>query len=140
MNLRKRIIPPLPEKSLGNMTWFYTIQTHAQESELEFPALVGQLKAGLSHFCDTYGKIFTGEQLIQLLFRKEAKTSSNDDDQHVNNYVFTSWCRSSLYQADFFGWGKRVWLSPASIITNNTICLTDTRDGDEIEAFVNLEE
>ena len=57
VNLRKRIIPPLPEKSFGNMTWFYTIQTHAQESEIEFPALVGQLRWGRHISVIPMGKI-----------------------------------------------------------------------------------
>lgn len=137
VNLRKRIIPPFSERAFGNMAWFYTIQTQAQESELEFPALVRRLKAGLSHFCDTYGKNFTGQELIQVLFSKEAETSL--DDEHVNKYVCTSWCRSSLYQADF-GWGKPIWITPAGISTQNICCLNDTLDGDGIEAVFTLEE
>ena len=139
VNLRKRIIPPFPEKYFGNMVWSYTIQTHAQESEIEFPALVGQLKAGLADFCRTYGKNFTGQELIQVLFGEKAKTDSNDDHHHVNEYICTSWCRSLLYQSDF-GWGKPIWVGHAGIGFKNLICLNDTREGDGIEAFVTLEE
>ncbi|XP_034694202.1 stemmadenine O-acetyltransferase-like [Vitis riparia] len=137
VNMRKRIVPPLPEKSFGNMVWFYSIHT-ARESEIEFHALVGQLKAGLAHFCDTYGKIFTGQELIRLMFKERAKFTHSNDNHHVNKYICTSWCRTSLYQTDF-GWGKPIWLSPTGIGSKNIICLTDTREGDGIEAFVTLE-
>ena len=138
VNLRKRIIPPLLEKSFENMVWSYTIQTDAQESDLEFPALVGQLKAGLADFCNTYGKNFTGQELMQLFFRERAKTHSNNE-HHVNKYVCTSWCRSSLYEPNF-GWGKPTWLTTAGTGSKHIILLTDTREGDGIEAFVHLEE
>ncbi|KAL6350247.1 hypothetical protein AAG906_004192 [Vitis piasezkii] len=64
-----------------------------QISEIEFHALVGQLKAGLAHFCDTYGKNFTGQELIQLMFKEEAKSAHSNDNHHVNMYRCTSWCR-----------------------------------------------
>ena len=137
VNLRKRIIPRLPEKSFGNMTWFYAIQT-AEESDMEFPALVGQLKAGMADFCDSIGKNLTRQELIQLLFGEDVKAHFNDD-QYVNKYICTSWCRSSLYETDF-GWGKPIWLGHAGSGSKNLICLNDTREGDGIEAFVTLEQ
>ena len=136
MNLRKKIVPPLPEKSFGNILWTYGIHTTPRH---EFHASVGQLKAGLAHFCDTYGKNFTGQELIRLMFKEEAKSAHSNDNHHVNMYRCTSWCRSSLYQTDF-GWGKPIWLSPTGVGSKNIICLTDTREGDGIEAFVTLEE
>ena len=101
VNLRKKIVPPLPEKSFGNILWTYGIHTK-RESEIEFHALVSQLKAGLAHFCDTYGKNFTGQELIQLMFKEEAKSAHSNDNHHVNMYRCTSWCRSSLNQTDGF--------------------------------------
>ena len=76
--------------------------------------------------------------MIQLLFGERAKTGS-DDDHHVIKYICISWCRCSLYQADF-GWGKPMRLSPLGAGSKNITCLNDTREGEGIEAFVTLEE
>ncbi|KAK7246931.1 hypothetical protein RIF29_41802 [Crotalaria pallida] len=47
--------------------------------------------------------------------------------------------RYSMYEADF-GWGKPIWVTTSDCPMKNTIVFMDTRDGNGIEALVNLEE
>ena len=58
----------------------------------------------------------------------------------INFYTISSWCKFPLYEADF-GWGKPTWVTVGDLFQfPNIIILTDTRDGDGIEAWVSLTE
>ncbi|GFP91311.1 vinorine synthase [Phtheirospermum japonicum] len=54
----------------------------------------------------------------------------------VEMFGFTSWCRFPVYEADF-GWGKPIWLGPAEM-PNDGAVLVNSRCGDKIEAWVNM--
>ena len=56
----------------------------------------------------------------------------------INIYKFTSWCRFPLFEVDF-GWGKPIWVSNQPKVVE-MVSLTDTKDGDGIEAWVGLDE
>ena len=53
-------------------------------------------------------------------------------------FMFTSWCRFPIYEADF-GWGKPDWASDAGS-SLEMVTLMDDKHGDGIEAWVNLKE
>ena len=57
-------------------------------------------------------------------------------------YIFTSWCKMGFYEIDF-GWGKPSWVTGfvghGYPMVMNTINLIDTRCGEGIEAWVNLD-
>ncbi|GKA34735.1 vinorine synthase-like protein [Tanacetum coccineum] len=61
----------------------------------------------------------------------------------INSYNFTSWCKMGFYEIDF-GWGKPIWLAgvvdEGAPVFINIINLVDTKDGEGIEAWVNLDE
>jgi shikimate O-hydroxycinnamoyltransferase len=44
-----------------------------------------------------------------------------------------------MYEADF-GWGKPTWVTTFGCSSRKVILLMDTRDGDGIEAVLNMEE
>jgi hypothetical protein len=46
VDLRRSMVPPLPEKSVGNILWFSSMMTNKKEMELE--DLVCKIKEGLS--------------------------------------------------------------------------------------------
>ncbi|XP_060187985.1 stemmadenine O-acetyltransferase-like [Lycium barbarum] len=50
---------------------------------------------------------------------------------------FTSWCRFPVYEVDF-GWGKPEWVCSPIRSFKNLVILMGTKDGDGIEASVNL--
>lgn len=53
--------------------------------------------------------------------------------------AFTSLCRFPVYEADF-AWGKTVWIGSAKLFNKNIVTFLDTKSGNGIEAWINLEE
>lgn len=147
VNLRTRTVPPLPEKSVGNLVWFLFVLS---PWETELHELVLKMKQGLTEFCETYAKKFGGEDkdmsfisecLKQAASVPEPQPGGSDDEesQIVTMFCCASWCRFPMYEADF-GWGKPVWFTTSKCPVKNSIVLMDTRDGGGIEAIVNMEE
>lgn len=44
-----------------------------------------------------------------------------------------------MYDADF-GWGKPLWVSSAKMSYKNLVAFIDTKKGDGIEAWINLDQ
>jgi shikimate O-hydroxycinnamoyltransferase len=138
VDLRRRMVPPLSERCVGNIIWFSA--THIDKKEMELPDLVCKIKQGLSEFCDVYPKEFAGKEKENLSFISESLQHVNDsysDDQTM--LTFSSWCGFPIYEVDF-GWGKPTWVTTFGCSLRNVIFMMDTRDGNGIEAFVNMEE
>jgi shikimate O-hydroxycinnamoyltransferase len=138
VDLRRRMVPPLSERCVGNIIWFSS--THIDKKEMELPDLVCKIKQGLSEFCDVYPQEFAGKEKDNLLFISENLQHVNDsysDDQTM--LTFSSWCGFPIYEVDF-GWGKPTWVTTFGCSLRNVIFMMDTRDGNGIEAFVNMEE
>ncbi|KAG6388741.1 hypothetical protein SASPL_150173 [Salvia splendens] len=57
----------------------------------------------------------------------------------VNVVWVTDWSMFGFYEADF-GWGKPEWASVANVMVKNHVTLMDTKEGDGIEAWVQLED
>lgn len=138
LNLRNRMVPPLPENTMGNMASFFPVSTMG-ESKIELHDLVGQMKESMAQYCNTYVKKFRGEEWLSIYreFLKESRKLFIGGNQVL--YTCSSWCRFPLYESDF-GWGKPIWVTTASIVLKNTVLMMDTRSGDGIEVSVNLEE
>ncbi|PRQ40011.1 putative salutaridinol 7-O-acetyltransferase [Rosa chinensis] len=137
VNLRGRMVPPLPKSSVGSMVWFYAVPTAEDESVIELHDLVSQMKERMAHFCVTYAEKFGKEW--PLIFMECMKDSRKlFQKQNLVVYRCSSWCRFPVYEADF-GWGKPIWVTIASCVMKNSIFLIDTRNGEGIEAHVNLE-
>ncbi|KAK2978486.1 hypothetical protein RJ640_003240 [Escallonia rubra] len=137
VNMRKRFIPALAENSVGNFSGYFLVENNGNEMELH--SLVGKLKRGMKEFCGDYvtklqGK--EGSETIKESFKESGKMFMRDD---IELYNFSSWCGFRLYDADF-GWGKPAWVSIASWPYKNVVVLMDTKEGDGIEAWVNLKE
>ncbi|KAK7246930.1 hypothetical protein RIF29_41801 [Crotalaria pallida] len=149
VNLRKRVVPPLHEKSTGNIVWTFnpSNQFTDKKEPLELHELVTEIREGLCEFCDkkikNFGEVsFVNEYLKKthsLPQEKEASTSCDISKEKETMFLFTSWCRYSMYEADF-GWGKPMWVTTSDCPNKNHIALMDTRDGNGIEVLVNLEE
>eukprot|EP00261_Vitis_vinifera_P036410 XP_019077653.1 PREDICTED: vinorine synthase-like [Vitis vinifera] len=58
------------------------------------------------------------------------------EEEEVDVFMFTSWGRLPLYEADF-GWGKPVWVSKIHLPAEQ-IFLLDGEGGDGIDAWVGL--
>ncbi|CAL0324904.1 unnamed protein product [Lupinus luteus] len=143
-NLRKRMVPPLPEKSIGNFVWsFYPSNQSMQNKELHVHELVANIREGLSEFCDKNVKNFGDLSFVYEILKKAPslpqKKEAILDMEKKTMFLFSSWCRYPMYEADF-GWGKPIWVTTSDCPMKNTVVLMDTRDGNGIETLVNLEE
>ncbi|KAE9610496.1 hypothetical protein Lal_00029628 [Lupinus albus] len=143
-NLRKRMVPPLPEKSIGNFVWsFYPSNQSMHNKEPQLHELVTNIREGLYEFCDKNVKNFGDVSFVYEFLKKAPslpqKKEAILDMEKKTMFLFTSWCRYPMYEVDF-GWGKPIWVTTSDCPMKNTIVLMDTRDGKGIEALVNLED
>ncbi|XP_004504492.1 epi-neemfruitin B synthase L1AT-like [Cicer arietinum] len=134
VDLRRRMVPPLLDKSVGNLVWFLFVINP------ELHDVVCKIREGLCEFCEIYPKKFGGKEkdlsfILECL--KQVTTNSNAENQSL--IIYASWCRFPMYEADF-GWGKPIWVTTSACPARNAIVLMDTRDGDGIEALVNMEQ
>ncbi|KAA8522080.1 hypothetical protein F0562_012606 [Nyssa sinensis] len=138
VNLRPRMSPPLPENSVGNFSWFFSIMAK-DESDTDLPRLVGELKKGMAQFSEKYAKNLTANECYSLICEaiKEAKKVLNKNE-NINMFKCSSLCRYPFNQMNF-GWGKPIWVGFSSSKVKNTFHLTDARGGG-IEAWVTLGE
>ncbi|KAA8542166.1 hypothetical protein F0562_023318 [Nyssa sinensis] len=135
VNLRRRMDPPLPEYSFGNI--FQMVNAAVTDGKTELAALVAKLKAAFEEIDSNYIKERQGEngcEVIMSNFREIGKLVAKGEVQVVK---FSSWCGFPIYEADF-GWGKPIWVSSAGCATNNAIFLMDSRWAGGIEAWVSM--
>ncbi|AES99803.1 putative vinorine synthase [Medicago truncatula] len=135
VDLRRRMVPPLSEHCVGNIFWFSSMLANKKEMELE--DLVCQIKEGLSECCNVYPKLFREKENNNI--SECLKQVTEPYSENKNLFTFSSWCRFPMYEADF-GWGKPIWITTTGLSSRNIIFLMDTRDGDGIEAIVNMED
>ncbi|XP_022734482.1 BAHD acyltransferase BIA1-like [Durio zibethinus] len=135
VNLRKRMVPPLPENSIGNLIW--PMPVFIGDDEMELNKLVSVMRRGMTEFCKEKANKFKGDEGFLLITEslKERRELCKD----AALYRCTSWCRFPLYEMDY-GWGRPVWVSSVSLSLRNTVVLVDTKQGDGIEAWVTLDE
>ncbi|CAH1435891.1 unnamed protein product [Lactuca virosa] len=135
VNMRSRMTPPLPENSIGNFSWYFTISNDDQK-ETSLSNVVLDLKNGLKGVCKGGNSQDLSDWLKDVReFAGNVKELFDDLDV----YRCSSMCKTSFYEMDF-GWGSPKWVSVADVLVKNTFILTDTPDGDGIEAMVSLEE
>ncbi|KAI3884966.1 hypothetical protein MKW98_002358 [Papaver atlanticum] len=139
VNMRARMIPPLPSNSFGNMygtTMAFTIINNHQDKEekmghYELPNLVEKVKESIKKIDSEYvKKVQTTDELLNAM--KHLATG-----HQMVVLSFSSWCKFPIYEADF-GWGKPIWVTTATFPFKNVVVFMDTKSGDGIEAWVNM--
>ena len=136
MNIRKRVAPPFPETSFGNLMCLFVVKTGDRETELH--GLVTEQRKGIEAFTQNNASKFQGDEAFSV-FGESYKEIDSLYAETVHFIGFSSWCRFPLYETDF-GWGKPTWVSVGDLVHKNFIVLVDTRDGGGIEAWVTLSE
>ncbi|CAK9174044.1 unnamed protein product [Ilex paraguariensis] len=140
VNMRGKTIPPLPEISLGNFFLAAVARSSADENKMELHDLVSLVRDGTRDAIAKFAKlpVLNGNEVRLMLENLRTECLGGLYNSEVDVRVFSSWCRFPLYEADF-GWGKPDWVSltscPAEIVF-----LMDTKCGEGIEAWVNLNE
>lgn len=137
VNLRGRMVPPLPINSFGNIFQMACAVLNNQEYDLNF--LVNKLRSAFAKINSEHTKELLGENGFEFAmnnFKNIGKLMSQKDMKVLR---CTSWCRFPSYEADF-GWGKPCWVSSASFPNKDTIILLDSRQNSGIEAWVIMKE
>ncbi|KAI3699476.1 hypothetical protein L2E82_43817 [Cichorium intybus] len=135
VNMRPRMNQPLPDNSIGNFSWYFTISNNDQ-NERSLSSFVLDLKEGIKEVCNAGDNLDLSDWLTNVMeFAGNVKELFDDLDV----YRCTSFCRRPYYEMDF-GWGCPKWVTMADVQVKNTFVLFDTPDGDGIEAMVSLEE
>ncbi|MCL7047009.1 hypothetical protein MKW94_029481 [Papaver nudicaule] len=115
VNMRTRMVPPLPSNTFGNMyisTVTLPVDVEAEGTENhQNPNLVREVREAIRKVDSIYVKI--------------------------TMLGFTSWYRFPIYEADF-GWGKPLRVTPSVFPYKNVVVLMDTKSGDGIEAWVSM--
>ena len=138
INLRPRIVPPLPPSSCGNLQGRVTTRFVAADREVEeLPELKDLLGLLMDSFTKSKETFVTREDAFPTLLQKRNEIHEVVEKGEVDVYMFTSWCRFPFYEVDF-GWGKPVWVSK-SHSAFEAATLLDTEDGDGIEAWVTFD-
>ncbi|KAI3915230.1 hypothetical protein MKX01_035489 [Papaver californicum] len=137
VNMRSKIVPPLPSNSIGNMeTITAAVSMFTSDAEKDqYPILVGKVKDAIKKIDSEHvEELQTTDSLLNNMKLMQEQILSG---QTVNMH-FSSWCRFSLYEADF-GWGKPASLSICKLAFKNLVFLLDTSSGDGgVEAWVSL--
>ncbi|KAL5578171.1 hypothetical protein UlMin_019870 [Ulmus minor] len=132
VNIRKRLVPNLPEKSIGNLVWNYAVKIEP-ENEIELQGLVSLHRKAIGEFTESCEERLTWEAICRHSSEMNDFIKSGD----IEIYMSSSWCRFPFYEANF-GWGEPLWVCLGSMPTKNFVFLIDTKDGDGIEAWLAL--
>ncbi|KAF7839836.1 acylsugar acyltransferase 3-like [Senna tora] len=135
-NLRTRTDPPMPAKTVGNMVWFFFVPGTRRD---ELREVVSQTQERMSEFREVCAGKFGRNDVSFISECLKTATSSGGNDEEMVMFYVASWCRFGVYEGDF-GWGKPIWVTTSGCPVKNSVVLVDTRDGDGIEALVNMEE
>ncbi|KAI3522720.1 hypothetical protein L1887_00733 [Cichorium endivia] len=141
VNMRGRLNPPLPETSFGNFVGSFLAEKSFDDGdEIELVGLVAQLRHGFREFCDVYMKqVQDPKDGIFAVLNYAKKIGETLGRNGTEVFTFSSWCGFPLYEIDF-GCGKPRWISVTNTPFKNGIMMMDTKEGNGIEVWANLEE
>lgn len=130
MNLRKMVVPPLPNYAAGNIIGDFLAQT--KDKKLDLEDLVLKLRKGKEEF---------RRKGLQILLKNKSLTNpeelSNEvENEHKDFYMFSDISRFPAYEIDY-GWGRPLWVSVPNY-RHNMVMLVSTSDGLGLEALVTL--
>ncbi|GAV63466.1 LOW QUALITY PROTEIN: Transferase domain-containing protein, partial [Cephalotus follicularis] len=126
VNLRKRMVPPLPEILLEMSASAQCIA----DNKFELHNLVGEIKEAILKIDDDFVKKLWGHDANSVISKQGSK-------DRVDYFGFTSWCKLGFYEA------KPIWVSSIGMVGSvfmNLIVLVDTSCGNGIEAWVTLQD
>ncbi|WCJ36913.1 HXXXD-type acyl-transferase family protein [Euphorbia peplus] len=131
VGLRKRMIPPLPELSLGNIlqTSISIANYSKNENQTDYNDLTRKIHESIDIVNnDNVRKIHEGGKYFE--FMKDVF----ENPKLI--FCLSSWCRFPFYEVDF-GWRKPIWVT-TTLKSNYCAIFIDTKDGEGIEAYVTL--
>ncbi|KAK1371835.1 Vinorine synthase [Heracleum sosnowskyi] len=137
VNLRTRFDPPLPKDYFGNLYRMAIFTPSMQNGERDdYGDLINKAREAIRGVDTNYvEKLRKGED--HLMYMKQMCQKS--DLGEIVTMSFTSLSRFGVYDVNF-GWGNPVWIGSARLTFSNVITFFDNKEGDGIEAWINLKE
>ncbi|CAN4096707.1 unnamed protein product [Withania somnifera] len=126
IDLRRKMQPPLPQRSMGNIIYMAEANWELCEGPLDYKLLVKKVQDSIKNVMEHGYDLMNVDDRVRALSTEVRILSS------------TSLCKFPFYDIDF-GWGRPKWASVGSIAPNLFV-LMDTSDGKGIEVWLGLVE
>ncbi|KAF2286553.1 hypothetical protein GH714_017634 [Hevea brasiliensis] len=136
VNLRPRMDPPLSELHFGNISRIAIAVADMESKDDECYGILSKMRDALRKVNLDYVKDLQQSDGHLNFMRKQSKRVAKGE---IVSFSFTSLCRFPAYESDF-GWGKPVWVGTARLTFKNLVVFFDTKEGQGIEAWVNLKD
>lgn len=138
VNLRPRFNPPrVLDNVLGNGIMFaFAVADSGCGDIVEegYEELIRRLRCSIKRIDENYiTQARYGDEYVNDRIRFFGK------GDHVESCSFSGWTRFPLYDVDF-GWGNPVWCCTTALPSKNLTVLMSSRGGEDIEAWVNMNE
>ncbi|KAK7264047.1 hypothetical protein RJT34_31650 [Clitoria ternatea] len=138
VNIRSHLEPPLPENCVGNIVLAaITPAVVAEVAELRDLALL--VRNAIRHVVENYVKELVEANGGFDVLMKTAKIGMSMASKGNRWFMFTSWTKFHLHEADF-GWGKPTWACTIPAPAKDFVILLPSICGKGIEALVTLTE
>ncbi|XP_010545914.1 PREDICTED: BAHD acyltransferase At5g47980-like [Tarenaya hassleriana] len=140
---RKSSATYISENMFGNLVLPLAV-VEGPESEMDITEVVAKLRKKKEEVSEKIREILqldrSSPELHEKVKELRAKLLS-DITLDTRSHPITSWCGFPFYEADF-GWGRPVWFATGRhiVFEMGFTCITDTKDGQGIEAWVTLPE
>lgn len=139
VDMRRRTALPIPGNMCGNFGTMSIAQfIPGDDSTVQLHDVVNRIHEGMSSTFSECAKASNGDDIISIVTNKMLKMKEIFETTEIDVYLFNSWSRFPIYEADF-GWERPEWVSSVYAPMEG-ILLLDSNDGDGIEAWVRLKE
>ncbi|KAI4384176.1 hypothetical protein MLD38_002364 [Melastoma candidum] len=139
VNLRSRMLPPLPANTFGNLVGSICIGMTVDEvTETDLSELARKFKEEKDSYLENHvKKDLVGEKITMTISASAKAFGELISGEGVDFYNCSPWCGFPLYEADF-GWGRPIWASHVSTQFKNSIVMMDQVGGEGIEVWLTL--
>ncbi|CAH1435345.1 unnamed protein product [Lactuca virosa] len=143
VNLRPKIKSNFSNHLIGNIVWVSNAVCLASD-ETPLHSLVNKVRESISKINVEFVEKAQGDEgsfAMQKSLQEMGEITGSIGT--IENYGFSSWCKMGFYEIDF-GWGKPIWVTgvvaEGAPVFVKFVTLMDTKSGEGIEAWVNLDE
>ncbi|XP_054816905.1 stemmadenine O-acetyltransferase-like [Prosopis cineraria] len=142
VNIRSRMVPPLPETTIGNL-WqqaFSPLMEVDKSKEIKLKDLAMVVRETIKKIDKDYVTKLQGDAIgLFEVLKSLQEVKVLVMEKGVPCYSFSSWIRFGFYEVEF-GFGKPIWVCTVGVPIRNVIILMPSKYEDGIEAWVTLNE
>ncbi|CAL5383387.1 unnamed protein product [Camellia sinensis] len=137
VDLRRRMVPPLQEYSIGNLLWILCTKCKA-DNEIVLHSPIRKLRETITEIYGDFVERLQSGQGLCLVAKSVKEMCKLCSEGPADYYGFTTWSKFGMYDTDF-EWGKHVWVRGHRIVgLGNLVHTLETREGDGMENLDHL--